>query len=149
MIALMVALGAAAGAPFRYLIDRSFQARHKTIFPYGTLTANVSACLALGLVTGTATATSPPQVAALIGIGLAGALSTLSTFSYQTLRLAEERFPFVALAYVLVTVAAGFAAAAAGIAIARVAWALPGTGLSRVLSEQTLHQMFAREVPDT
>ena len=76
--------------PLRYLIERGIQARYKTVFPWATLVANVSACFALGLVTGTATATSPPQVQALIGTGLAGALSTLSTFSYQTLRLAEE-----------------------------------------------------------
>lgn len=119
----MVAAGAAVGAPLRYLIDRTIQARDKTTFPWGTLAANVSACLALGLATGTATATSLPQVQALIGTGLAGALSTLSTFSYQTLRLAEEGLRIFALVYVLVTVAAGLAAAAAGVAIAHATWA--------------------------
>lgn len=122
----MVAAGAAVGAPLRYLIDRGIQARYKTVFPWGTLVANVSACLALGLVAGTATAASPPQVQALIGTGLAGALSTLSTFSYQTLRLAEEGLRAFAVAYVLVSMAAGLAAAAAGAALAHAAWALPG-----------------------
>jgi fluoride exporter len=90
VIALMVAIGAAVGAPLRYLIDRGIQARYKPVFPWGTLLVNVTACLAIGLVTGTVTASSPPRVQAFIGTGLAGALSTLSTFSYQTLRLAEE-----------------------------------------------------------
>lgn len=121
----MVALGAAVGAPLRYLIDRGIQARYKAVFPWGTLIANLSACLALGLVTGTATAASPAQVHALIGTGLAGALSTLSTFSYQTLRLVEEGFRFFAIAYVLVSVAVGLAAATGGLTIAHMAWALP------------------------
>jgi fluoride ion exporter CrcB/FEX len=56
---------------------------------------------------------------------LAGALSTLSTFSYQTLRLAEEGLRIFALAYVLATVAAGLAAAEAGVTLAHAAWALP------------------------
>jgi CrcB protein len=126
VIALMVAIGAAVGAPLRYLIDRGIQARYKPVFPWGTLLVNVTACLAIGLVTGTVTATSPPQVQALIGTGLAGALSTLSTFSYQTLRLAEEGMRTFAIVYVLVTLAAGLLAAAAGIALGHVAWGLTG-----------------------
>jgi fluoride exporter len=128
VIALMVAIGAAVGAPLRYLIDRGIQARYKTVFPWGTLIANVSACFALGLVTGTVTATSPSQVQALIGTGLAGALSTLS---YQTLRLAEEGFRTFATVYVLVTLAAGPLAATAGVALGHVAWAWPGTPTRR------------------
>ena len=115
------------GRPLRYLIERGIQARYKTVFPWATLVANVSACFALGLVTGTATATSPPQVQALIGTGLAGALSTLSTFSYQTLRLAEEGLGTFAIVYVLVSLAAGLVAAAAGVVLGHAAWASPGT----------------------
>lgn len=33
MIVLLVALGAAIGAPLRYLVDRAVQARHDTLFP--------------------------------------------------------------------------------------------------------------------
>lgn len=92
------------------------------MFPYGTLLINVAACLVLGLVAGTAAAAGPHQVQALLGTGLSGALSTLSTFSYQTLRLAEERFRLFAIGYVLVSVAAGLPAAAAGLALAHLAW---------------------------
>lgn len=124
MIALLVAAGAAIGAPLRYLVDRGIQARYRTLFPWGTLAANVTACLVLGLITGTATATSPAQVQALIGTGLCGALSTLSTFSYQALRLAEEKFRLLAAVYVLGSAVAGLTAAAAGVAIAHATWAL-------------------------
>ena len=128
MIALLIAAGAAVGAPLRYLIDRGIQARFGTLFPWGTLAANVCACLVLGLITGTATAASPPQVYALIGTGLCGALSTLSTFSYQALRFAEEGFCLFAFAYIACTVVAGLAAAAAGVAIADATWALASRG---------------------
>ncbi|MGH3837049.1 MAG: fluoride efflux transporter FluC [Pseudonocardiaceae bacterium] len=37
MIVLLVALGAAIGAPLRYLVDRAVQARHDTLFPWGTV----------------------------------------------------------------------------------------------------------------
>ncbi|HAL27569.1 MAG TPA: fluoride efflux transporter CrcB, partial [Chloroflexi bacterium] len=36
MIPLMIALGAAVGAPARYLTDRAVQSRHETVLPWGT-----------------------------------------------------------------------------------------------------------------
>jgi CrcB protein len=33
MIVLLVALGAAVGAPLRYLVDRAMQTRHDSLFP--------------------------------------------------------------------------------------------------------------------
>lgn len=42
MIVLMVALGAAVGAPLRYLVDRAMQARRDTLFPLGTFAVNAA-----------------------------------------------------------------------------------------------------------
>ena len=42
MTILLIALGAAVGAPARYLTDRAIQSRHATVFPWGTFTVNVS-----------------------------------------------------------------------------------------------------------
>jgi CrcB protein len=39
---LFVAVGAAVGAPLRYLVDRAVQARHDSLFPWGTFTVNVA-----------------------------------------------------------------------------------------------------------
>lgn len=84
----MVLLGAAIGAPLRYAIDRKIQAGHETVFPWGTFAANMIACAILGFVTGAASATAVPDwVQHLLGPGLAGTLSTYSTFSFETLRL--------------------------------------------------------------
>lgn len=113
MIPLMIAIGAAVGAPARYLTDRAVQARHDTLFPWGTLSVNVVASLILGVVTGADTHLSS-AVVALVGTGLCGALSTFSTFSYETMRLFEDRSRFYALANIAISVVAGLGAAALG-----------------------------------
>jgi CrcB protein len=110
---LWVALGAAVGAPARYLTDRWVQSRHDSVFPWGTLAVNVVASFLLGGLTGGASAVSPALALAL-GTGLCGALSTYSTFSYETLRLLETRARFLAVANVAVALVAGFGAVALG-----------------------------------
>ncbi|GAA4945233.1 hypothetical protein GCM10023238_09270 [Streptomyces heliomycini] len=86
---LYVVLGAMAGAPLRYLTDRAVQSRHDSVFPWGTFTVNVTGSLVLGLLTGaTAAGAAGSRLQLLLGTGLCGALTTYSTFSYETLRLA-------------------------------------------------------------
>ncbi|MEU6919469.1 fluoride efflux transporter CrcB [Streptomyces olindensis] len=111
---LLVIGGAMVGAPLRYLTDRAVQSRHDSVFPWGTFTVNVAGCLVLGLLTGAAT-----QVQLLLGTGLCGALTTYSTFSYETLRLTETGARLHAAVNVAASVAAGLAAAFAGAALAR------------------------------
>lgn len=108
---LMIAVGAAVGAPARYLTDRAIQSRHETVFPWGTLTVNIVASLILGVVTG---ARFGPTVTALVGTGFCGALSTYSTFSYETMRLAGDGARFYAAANIAVSLVAGIGAAAFG-----------------------------------
>jgi fluoride exporter len=123
MTLVLVMLGAAVGAPMRYLTDRAVQSRHDTAFPWGTFTVNVVACLVLGVVTGAALAGSAPHgVQLLIGTGLCGALSTYSTFSYETMRLAEQGSRFFAAANIAASVTAGLGAAFVGGAVAQAAW---------------------------
>lgn len=113
MTALMIALGAAIGAPARYLTDRTVQSRHETLFPWGTLVVNIVASLVLGVVTG-ASAHLNPAVVTLIVTGFCGALSTYSTFSYETMRLLQDGARFYAAASVAITIIAGLGAAAFG-----------------------------------
>ncbi|MET8838087.1 fluoride efflux transporter CrcB [Micromonospora sp. NPDC004540] len=115
MTVLLIALGAALGAPLRYLTDRAVQARHGSRFPWGTLTVNVVGSLVLGAV---AAVPASPAVTALVGTGFCGALTTWSTLGYETLRLHREGARGPALANVLGSVAAGLAAATAGYALA-------------------------------
>lgn len=111
MTVLMIALGAAIGAPARYLADRAVQSRHDTVFPWGTLTVNLLASLLLGVLAGAAVDRS---LAALMGTGFCGALSTYSTFSYETVRLAQHGARFHAVANAAVSLVGGIGAAALG-----------------------------------
>ena len=115
MTALLVALGAAIGAPLRYLTDRLVQTRHDSVFPWGTLTVNVAGSFVLGLLVG-----MPTHAAwsALLGTGFCGALTTYSTFSYETLRLAEEGRGFLAGANVLASLLVGLGAVFLGAELA-------------------------------
>ncbi|MGP3975333.1 fluoride efflux transporter CrcB [Streptomyces sp. 8N114] len=120
---LLVIAGAAVGAPLRYLTDRAVQARHDALFPWGTFLVNVSGCLLFGLITGAALAgAASSNVQLLLGTGLCGALSTYSTFSYETLRLAEQGAARYALLNVAASLAAGLGAAYAGVTVARALW---------------------------
>ncbi|MEV4843305.1 fluoride efflux transporter CrcB [Micromonospora matsumotoense] len=116
MTVLLIALGAALGAPLRYLTDRAVQARHHSRFPWGTLTVNVVGSLLLGAVVGVP---AGPAVTALVGTGFCGALTTWSTFGYETVRLARAGDRRYALANALVSVVAGLGAATLGFALAR------------------------------
>ncbi|MFB7631092.1 fluoride efflux transporter CrcB [Streptomyces sp. NPDC056149] len=121
---LLVLIGAVVGAPLRYLTDRAVQQRHDTLFPWGTFTVNVIGSLILGLVTGAVAAgAAPTQVQLLIGTGLCGALTTYSTFSYETLRLSQDGARLFAVANVVGSLTAGLGAAFLGTALAQAAWA--------------------------
>ncbi|MGW3989525.1 fluoride efflux transporter CrcB [Streptomyces sp. NPDC004830] len=111
---LLVVCGAMVGAPLRYLTDRAVQARHDSVFPWGTFAVNVTGCLVLGLLTGVGA-----QLQLLLGTGLCGALTTYSTFSYETLRLAETGAGLRAALNVAASVSVGVAAAFAGAALVR------------------------------
>jgi fluoride exporter len=123
MTLLLVVLGAAVGAPLRYVVDRTIQLRHGSDFPWGTCTVNLVACLALGVVTGAmVSGAAGSDVEALVGTGLCGTLSTYSTFSFETLRLAETDNRTLAFLNVAVSVGAGLGAAIVGAAIAATIW---------------------------
>ena len=123
MSLLLVITGAAIGAPMRYLSDRAVQARHDTVFPWGTLTVNVLGSLILGIITGAVTAGgASPQVQLAVGTGFCGALTTYSTFSYETLRLLEDDARFFAAANVVASIVAGVGAAFLGVAVSQAIW---------------------------
>ncbi|HEY8619877.1 MAG TPA: fluoride efflux transporter CrcB [Dermatophilaceae bacterium] len=123
MSLLLVITGAAVGAPLRYLSDRAIQSRHDTVFPWGTFTVNVLGSLILGLITGAVAAgRASPQFQLALGTGFCGALTTYSTFSYETLRLLEDDARLFAAANVVASIAAGLGAAFLGVAISHVLW---------------------------
>lgn len=115
MTILLVALGAALGAPLRYLADRMVQARHDSVFPWGTFGVNVLGSLLIGVLAGI----SPSDgVMAFAGIGLCGALTTYSTFGYETIRLTHDGARLLALLNAVLSVTVGLGVGVGGFALA-------------------------------
>ena len=119
LAALLVAVGAAVGAPTRYLLDRALQSTHGTAFPWGTMTVNLLASLGLGFVLGGA---APGAVSLALGVGFCGGLSTWSTLGYETVRLAEEGRRSGSVLNVVVSTLGGLGAAVIGLALGAAVW---------------------------
>jgi len=124
--ALAGALGAALGACLRYAAEvvharvragrvarGELRADHVGL-PWATLVVNVVGSAVLGAVARGGLAEWPT---ALLGAGLAGGLTTFSTFAVDVVRLARTAGRLAA-GYVALTVVLGVAAAAAGYALA-------------------------------
>lgn len=110
MTIALIFFGGAIGAPLRYLVDRAVQARHDSAFPWGTFSVNLAGSLVLGALAGAGTAL-PHSLLMLAGTGFCGALTTYSTFSYETLRLVEQKSYFYATMNIVVSVVGGVGAA--------------------------------------
>ena len=120
---LLVIAGALVGAPLRYLTDRFIQERHDSDFPWGTFTVNVVGSAILGFVTGATSAADVPHwVQLLVGTGFCGALTTYSTFSYETLRLFERGSRFTAGLNVAASILAALGSAYLGLAVTQSIW---------------------------
>jgi CrcB protein len=115
---LWVCLGAAVGAPGRYVVDRAVQVRHDSVMPWGTVLVNLTGSLLLGVLVGLATTRDLPEAVSLaLGAGLCGAFTTYSTFGYETLRLVEDGARLHAVLNVGVSLLAGVGAAVLGYAL--------------------------------
>ncbi len=108
MTGLLVALGAALGAPLRYLVGHHLDGE----LPTGTLLVNVLGSFLLGLLSGLAL---DGQAMALLGSGFCGAFTTFSAFSVKATELGPRR----GTAYVLLTVGLALGACALGFGLAR------------------------------
>ncbi len=118
-IGWVVFLAAAGiGAPARYLLDGWVQDRTSGAYPWGTFTVNVTGCLLLGLLTGWGLYHGlDGTTRTVLGTGGLGAYTTFSTFTFETVRLAEEGDLDDAVRNVAATFLVGLGAAAVGLAV--------------------------------
>lgn len=111
MILLYIALGGAAGALARYGLGGWVQDRAGFGFPWGTLVVNVLGCLLIGFAMRYLEAVRlAPEVRALTAVGILGAFTTFSTFSYETVALIEDGAWGRAAGYALGSLILGIAA---------------------------------------
>ncbi|MGW5645555.1 fluoride efflux transporter CrcB [Saccharopolyspora sp. NPDC003752] len=123
MTFVLVALGGALGACLRFHTDRWVQARHDTGFPWGTVTVNAMGSLVLGFLAGVALFGMPiPVLQTFLGVGFCGALTTFSTFSYETVRLLLDGARLFAVLNVVVTTLAGIGSGVLGVVLAAAIW---------------------------
>jgi len=113
---LLVAVGAAVGAPLRFLVDKHMVGRLllgtriEIPLPWGTFTVNVLGSFVLGLLTGVGSQT----IALLVGVGFCGAFTTYSTFAAETTALAASGHRGKAVLNVVLNLGAGLLAAVGG-----------------------------------
>jgi CrcB protein len=116
-LAFLVA--AAIGAPARYLVDGFVQDHTDGAFPWGTFVVNASGCLVLGVITGLGLYHGlAGSTRTVLGTGGMGAYTTFSTFTFETVRLAEEGAMNEAVRNVVASLLVGLAAASAGLLVA-------------------------------
>lgn len=124
MTYLWVAVGGAIGSVARYWIALVITALTGPSFPWGTILINVVGSFIIaffGTLTGVAGSVNVPNDARVfVMVGVCGGFTTFSSFSLQTLDLAREGRPLLALANIvgsvllcLIAVTIGYAAAAA------------------------------------
>jgi CrcB protein len=106
---LWVAIGGAIGSVGRFWLSGLIDGRIGSSFPYGTLAINVSGSFLIGIFAAFADPDSrilaPPAARQFLMIGICGGYTTFSSFSLQTLRLAQDREWLYAGANVLLSVA--------------------------------------------
>jgi CrcB protein len=119
VIWVAVAVAGALGAAARHLVDHVVHARTTPRFPVGILVVNLSGCLAAGLVIGSF------EVGRLgdgwrvaLATGFCGAFTTFSTYAYESIALAENDAPGLALVNVVGSLGGGLALAATGLWLA-------------------------------
>jgi fluoride exporter len=102
---VLVAVGGLVGSVARYLLAGWVQNLNGAQFPFGTLVVNVLGSFILGLVMTLSLERGliSPEVRILLGTGLCGGFTTMSTFSYESVALLQYDDPTAALGNVALT----------------------------------------------
>jgi fluoride exporter len=118
---IYICLGGAIGTGLRYLTGVLAIRWLGGDFPYGTLIVNVVGSFLIGLIqqVGVTSPLIPEATRLFLTVGIMGGLTTYSSFSYETLRLAQLGAWGHAWVNVLVTTALCLGVCFLGIAVGR------------------------------
>ena len=111
---MLVSLGAVIGAVARYLLSEATVRMFGDGFPYGTLLVNVIGCLVIGIFGGWGIPDLSDTTKLLLITGLLGALTTFSTFGWESLELIQNGKLAVALVSIGLNVVVGLVAVYGG-----------------------------------
>lgn len=113
----VIGVGGFLGANTRYVIGGWLTRHWGTEFPWGTFVINVSGSFLLGLLM--AALSTRPLASAnyrlFFAVGFLGAYTTFSTFSYESLRLAQDQNFIPALVNIFGSVLLGLLGVIAGL----------------------------------
>jgi len=124
---LYVAVGGGLGALLRYGLSGWVQGWTAGPFPWGTMTVNVVGSLLLGFtVVWLETTTTSVEWRQFATIGLLGAFTTFSTFSYEAITLLRAGDRWGATGYAAGSLAGGLVGVGIGLALA--SWLLQPRG---------------------
>ncbi|WP_438020269.1 fluoride efflux transporter CrcB [Sorangium sp. So ce315] len=115
-----ISLGGAAGTLARYGLTTWCIQRFGAGFPYGTLAVNVLGSFLLGVIMQVAASTEllSPTLRLGLSTGVMGGFTTYSSFSYETLRLFDDR-AWMGVLNLVVTVVGCLIAGALGMGVVR------------------------------
>jgi len=118
---VLIAVGGAAGAVARYLVDATISQRWPSAVPWGTLAVNLSGSLVLGVLFALTVERGvlPASWRAPVMIGFIGAYTTFSTFMLESWRLVEDGAVGLAVANIVGSCLLGLVAVFIGLAIGR------------------------------
>ena len=119
---MIIGLGGFFGAIFRYLISGWTYQLFGTRLPYGTLAVNIIGSFILGLFLTLVNEriVVSDALRGFIAIGLLGALTTFSTFSYETMALLQDSLFIKAGFNIFLNVICTLIAVWAGIVVAKI-----------------------------
>lgn len=118
---LLVGVGGFLGANARFVVARLAGGLVESGFPVATFLINVSGSLVLGIIGTVAAQRLTPHSEAVrlaLGVGFLGAYTTFSTFEFETNALVQQGDWAAAALNVGASVAIGFLALRAGVALA-------------------------------
>lgn len=118
---LLVMMGGAIGAGFRYIVGAIVLRQLGPGFPWGTWIINLLGSLLMGVLAGVLVRQSAggEPLRLFVGVGILGGFTTFSAFSLETFTMLQRGDHSMALAYALSSVVGGVLLLGAGVTLTR------------------------------